>query len=342
MENPPGSLSLWLLSFSSSFFKFVYFLAAPHGMWDLSSPTRGHTHAPCTGSSLNCWTNKASLLEVAIAVISHCWVPLAPRSPPPPLPYLLVSGALWDTYMWLGVHEFFLLLASLPNAVACGLFFSFPSLLSLASVEEGRLRTKNMPYSSWKHVSSYFSVCCNPQKASRCLLVSWLQEFLSSEQLTGFGGGAFCNLGSENSHLHKDHCLLVSASLTSWVEIIYALKEWGWLHGRTIQQILQVGFGSWRYWFFTPRRVWILRPKAHPPQFYECKGHGGRHRPKVTEPISGGTEAVSGDLGLNSLLHFLAGWPAPDPWIPRCIASISAQPLAYQGGRSAQALRSHS
>ena len=28
----------------------LFFLATPHGMWDLSSPTRGQTHAPCTGS----------------------------------------------------------------------------------------------------------------------------------------------------------------------------------------------------------------------------------------------------------------------------------------------------
>ena len=28
-----------------------FFLTAPCGMWDLSSPTRGSTHAPCSGST---------------------------------------------------------------------------------------------------------------------------------------------------------------------------------------------------------------------------------------------------------------------------------------------------
>ena len=32
-------------------FFFFYFLAAPHGMQDLSSPTRDRTHAPCSGSA---------------------------------------------------------------------------------------------------------------------------------------------------------------------------------------------------------------------------------------------------------------------------------------------------
>ena len=27
-----------------------FFLATPHGMWDLSSPTRDGTRAPCSGS----------------------------------------------------------------------------------------------------------------------------------------------------------------------------------------------------------------------------------------------------------------------------------------------------
>ena len=37
---------------------FFFFLALPHGMWDLSSLTRDRTHAPCIGSvwSLNHWT----------------------------------------------------------------------------------------------------------------------------------------------------------------------------------------------------------------------------------------------------------------------------------------------
>ena len=30
---------------------FIIFLAAVHGMWDLSSPTRGQTHAPCSRSA---------------------------------------------------------------------------------------------------------------------------------------------------------------------------------------------------------------------------------------------------------------------------------------------------
>ena len=47
------SLSLFL-SLSLSLF---FFLAASHGMWDLSSLTRAHTHTPCSGRwSLNQWT----------------------------------------------------------------------------------------------------------------------------------------------------------------------------------------------------------------------------------------------------------------------------------------------
>ena len=33
-----------------SFFGF-FVLAAPHGMWDFSSPTRDQTHGPCIGSA---------------------------------------------------------------------------------------------------------------------------------------------------------------------------------------------------------------------------------------------------------------------------------------------------
>ena len=34
------------------FFSFLFFLAAPRGMWDLNSPTRGQTRAPCSGSTV--------------------------------------------------------------------------------------------------------------------------------------------------------------------------------------------------------------------------------------------------------------------------------------------------
>ena len=33
-------------------FNFFFFLAAPHGMWDLSSQTRDRTRAPCSGSTV--------------------------------------------------------------------------------------------------------------------------------------------------------------------------------------------------------------------------------------------------------------------------------------------------
>ena len=33
-----------------SFFVCLFFFEAPWGMWDLSSPTRNRTHAPCSGS----------------------------------------------------------------------------------------------------------------------------------------------------------------------------------------------------------------------------------------------------------------------------------------------------
>ena len=63
-----GSMSLfcrteYVLLFSASFkdprathssfylFKTIYFLAVPHGMWDLSSPIRDRTCAPCSGSA---------------------------------------------------------------------------------------------------------------------------------------------------------------------------------------------------------------------------------------------------------------------------------------------------
>ena len=31
-------------------FLFFFFFDTPHGIWDLSSPTRDPTHAPCCGS----------------------------------------------------------------------------------------------------------------------------------------------------------------------------------------------------------------------------------------------------------------------------------------------------
>ena len=39
---------------------FIYLcLAVTHGLWDLSFPTRGRTHGPCSGSlSPNYWTTR--------------------------------------------------------------------------------------------------------------------------------------------------------------------------------------------------------------------------------------------------------------------------------------------
>ena len=39
----------WVFGFAFVFFSF---LAMPHGMWDLISPTRGRTSAPCSGSAV--------------------------------------------------------------------------------------------------------------------------------------------------------------------------------------------------------------------------------------------------------------------------------------------------
>ena len=33
------------------FILFFFFLAVPHGIWDLRSLTRGQTHAPCIGGT---------------------------------------------------------------------------------------------------------------------------------------------------------------------------------------------------------------------------------------------------------------------------------------------------
>ena len=172
-------------------------MATPHGMWDLSSPTRDHTHAPCIGSTVlptgPTGQSLVFLLEVMIAVVLHCWAPPVPRSSPPPLPHLLVSGALCNTRMWLGVYEFVLLLVSFPNAIACGLFFSFPSWLSLTSVEEGRLRTKNVPRSSWRQRASppVFPSVVTPPRASRCLLDSGFRNFCPRNNLQALEGEHF-------------------------------------------------------------------------------------------------------------------------------------------------------
>ena len=39
------------LFFVFVFWVFFFFLAVPHGMWHLSSPTSDRTHTPCTGSA---------------------------------------------------------------------------------------------------------------------------------------------------------------------------------------------------------------------------------------------------------------------------------------------------
>ena len=46
-------------SFLQKFLIFFYFLATLYGMWDLSSPTRDGTQAPCIGRQiLNHWTTR--------------------------------------------------------------------------------------------------------------------------------------------------------------------------------------------------------------------------------------------------------------------------------------------
>ena len=47
-------------------FCFIYFLAMPHGMQDLSSPTRGGTHIPCSG--------RAESLTTKPPGKSHSWL----------------------------------------------------------------------------------------------------------------------------------------------------------------------------------------------------------------------------------------------------------------------------
>ena len=50
-QKPDPSRFSRLISLSPSLsLFFFFFLATPHGMWDLSFPTRGLTHAPCSGS----------------------------------------------------------------------------------------------------------------------------------------------------------------------------------------------------------------------------------------------------------------------------------------------------
>ena len=55
LNGVPGSRGIYTLhtlytsSLSAQYFNFVFvfvFLAMPHGMWDLSSPTRYRTHSP--------------------------------------------------------------------------------------------------------------------------------------------------------------------------------------------------------------------------------------------------------------------------------------------------------
>ena len=46
----PPNVCLWE-TLSNRILFFFFFLAMPHGMWDLSSPTRDRTHAPCIGSA---------------------------------------------------------------------------------------------------------------------------------------------------------------------------------------------------------------------------------------------------------------------------------------------------
>ena len=42
---------LWNTTLKGTFKIFFFFFAALHSTWDLSSPTRDQTHAPCTGST---------------------------------------------------------------------------------------------------------------------------------------------------------------------------------------------------------------------------------------------------------------------------------------------------
>ena len=52
MENEDScGEKLWCPATFRYIFFFFFFLAAPHGMWDLSSLTRDRTHAPCSGSA---------------------------------------------------------------------------------------------------------------------------------------------------------------------------------------------------------------------------------------------------------------------------------------------------
>ena len=60
------------------FFVFVFLiclLAAPHGMWDLSSPTRDRTCALCVGSAgLNHWTAREVPMFCVFAVIFYIFM----------------------------------------------------------------------------------------------------------------------------------------------------------------------------------------------------------------------------------------------------------------------------
>ena len=62
----PGISTLPCYPYSPLYF---FFLTIPRGMWDLSSPTRDRTSAPCSGSAnLNHWTTK----EVPAPCTYHC------------------------------------------------------------------------------------------------------------------------------------------------------------------------------------------------------------------------------------------------------------------------------
>jgi len=53
---------------------FFFFLAMLHGLWDLSSPIRDRTCAPCCGSSPNHWTAFAPLFISAVLNLC-CYAP---------------------------------------------------------------------------------------------------------------------------------------------------------------------------------------------------------------------------------------------------------------------------
>ena len=65
----PVSQCTWFLSMVSTLF-FFFFLAKLHSMFDLSSPTRDQTCAPCIGSwSLNHWTTKKAPWFLLLSIL---------------------------------------------------------------------------------------------------------------------------------------------------------------------------------------------------------------------------------------------------------------------------------